>query len=66
MSFAFYGAGTGPILLDDVRCSGTESRLVDCSSSPLGSHNCVHGEDAGVRCSKWISKLLLYTVVAKT
>ena len=31
-------------------CVGTESRLVDCPANPIGSHNCVHGEDAGVGC----------------
>ena len=42
--------GTGPILLDNVNCAGTESRLVDCPANPIGTHNCVHFEDAGVRC----------------
>ena len=42
--------GTGPIWLDNVACHGTEARLVDCPANPLGSHDCVHAEDAGVRC----------------
>ena len=37
------------IVLDDVRCTGTEDRLVDCSyDSSTG--DCTHSEDAGVRC----------------
>ena len=43
--------GVGQIWLDNVGCRGTETRLIDCPASPLGSHNCVHSEDAGVSCS---------------
>ena len=42
--------GIGQIWLDDVQCGGTETRLIDCPSSPLGNHNCDHFKDAGVRC----------------
>ena len=37
--------------MDNVQCSGTETRLIDCTANALGSHNCVHSEDAGVRCT---------------
>ena len=47
-SFAFFGQGSDPIVLDDVRCTGTESRLIDCPYNP--THNCIHFEDAGVTC----------------
>ena len=49
-SFAFFGPGTGPILLNNVQCSGTETRLVNCTNNGVGSHNCHHSEDASVRC----------------
>ena len=42
--------GAGQIWLDDVQCSGTETRLVDCTHPSFGTHNCAHYEDAGVRC----------------
>ncbi|KFW92575.1 Deleted in malignant brain tumors 1 protein, partial [Phalacrocorax carbo] len=50
-SSAYFGGGPDPIWLDDVTCKGTEAALSDCSAKPWGSHNCVHGEDAGVVCS---------------
>ena len=45
-----FGEGTGPIVLNEVNCSGKESRLSECSHQGIGVHNCVHLEDAGVRC----------------
>ena len=47
---AYFGQGTGAILLDQVACTGTETRLVNCCSNPLGIHDCSHSEDAGVTC----------------
>ena len=42
--------GTGQIWLEDVHCAGTESRLINCPSSPIGSQNCNHNNDVGVIC----------------
>ena len=42
--------GTGPIVLDNLGCRNTESRLVDCRHDGLGVHDCLHSEDTGVRC----------------
>jgi len=47
---AFFGAGSGPIHLDEVTCTGTESILGACPASPVGIHDCSHSEDAGVAC----------------
>ena len=48
VGFADFGPGTGPILVSNVQCNGSESRLVDCSYAPRRS--CEHFDDAGVIC----------------
>ena len=51
LSRAPFGQGTGqPILLDNLICTSRETRLVDCTHNGIGVHNCLHSEDAGVRC----------------
>ena len=47
---AYFGAGTGPIYLDDVACTSSASQLLECSSRPISTHNCLHSADAGVGC----------------
>ena len=46
-----YGSTTGMIWLDNVRCSGTESRLTNCLTTILGSNDCSHSEDVAIDCS---------------
>ncbi len=53
--FAFFGEGTGSIWLDNVGCTGRERRLADCPANPIGSHNCLHFEDASVRCQPLVT-----------
>ena len=50
-SGARHGCGRGPIHLDNVRCRGSEQRLIDCSNTnhTLGG-DCTHSEDASVYC----------------
>ena len=49
-TFTGFTNGAGQIWLDEVQCTGAESRLTDCPARPVGEHNCGHWEDAGVRC----------------
>ena len=46
---AYYGQGTVPVLLDDLRCTNTESRLIDCPHAAID--NCVHSQDAALSCT---------------
>lgn len=47
---AYYGAGTGEILIDGLQCNGTEANIGYCGKHPLGVNNCSHTEDAGLMC----------------
>uniref|UniRef100_A0A8C1JT76 SRCR domain-containing protein n=1 Tax=Cyprinus carpio TaxID=7962 RepID=A0A8C1JT76_CYPCA len=51
MRAAHFGPGSGKIWMDNVRCSGSESSIFDCSKTKMGDHNCGHSEDVGVICS---------------
>uniref|UniRef100_A0A667ZYE8 Neurotrypsin n=1 Tax=Myripristis murdjan TaxID=586833 RepID=A0A667ZYE8_9TELE len=52
-SWAHFGQGSGPILLDAVKCTGNELFLDQCPHGDWEQHNCDHMEDAGVSCSPY-------------
>ena len=57
---AHFGQAQLPILLDDVSCTGSESRLVDC---PYDSNtgDCSHSQDAGTRCHPSMFEYIQHT-----
>ena len=52
-SDAVFGQGSGPILLDLVRCNGLENALFDCGRGRgIEPYSCRHHQDAGVVCAE--------------
>ena len=50
-SGAPFGPGRGPIHLGDIRCTGSEQRLIDCPyTNNTFESDCTHGEDVAVYC----------------
>ena len=53
---AYYGQGTGPILLSRLSCFGNESNLTNCNQLRVATKNCTHRDDASVDCYGYRSK----------
>ncbi|XP_061095006.1 deleted in malignant brain tumors 1 protein-like [Conger conger] len=51
ISIGHYRQGSGPIWLDNVSCSGSESSLTQCQRAGFQSNLCSHERDVGVICS---------------
>ena len=49
-SEAGFGIPTGPVLYDEANCIGTEDRLANCRHNGIGTFNCDHSRDVGLRC----------------
>ena len=62
---AYFGEGSGLILLDNVNCNGRESSIFECNHNTFGEHYCEHHEDAGVVCFRESSRgmiIISYTM----
>ena len=59
---AYFGQGTGSILLDDVQCTGNEVSIFSCYHNSIGLHDCGHNDDAGVVCfeGEYINIFLIF------
>ena len=40
VSTSVFGPGSGPVVLDDIVCSGTEQELLECAHAGIGNHIC--------------------------
>ena len=49
-SFSVNETTARPILLNNITCAGTETRLTDCPHGGVGIHNCTHTQDVAVSC----------------
>ena len=49
-SNAYYGQGSGLIMLTNIGCTGEELNLLNCTYYGYGVTSCSHSEDAGVLC----------------
>ena len=55
--------GNGRIWLSGVQCFGNEQRIIDCPANLTRQSNCVHDQDAGVRCGMSSSIVVVVAVV---
>uniref|UniRef100_A0A8C1JUL4 SRCR domain-containing protein n=1 Tax=Cyprinus carpio TaxID=7962 RepID=A0A8C1JUL4_CYPCA len=60
LSDAHFGQGSGPIWINYIECSGSESTLKMCRSRGWGKHDCDHSKDAGVICSGKLLQTLFF------
>lgn len=48
---ARFGRGSGPIIYNNFRCTGSEGTILDCANNGFGMiDSCTHDNDASVTC----------------
>lgn len=62
-----FGGGTSfqPIHFDELRCSGAEATLLNCTHNGLEIHDCTHGEDVGIMCKRYQGANITAIMAAK-
>ncbi|XP_033104713.1 neurotrypsin-like [Anneissia japonica] len=60
--YGYQGDTYQNILLDEVDCSGWESRLSSCSHPALGEHDCAHIEDVAIECSPGLKSIIVHFI----
>lgn len=56
-------SGSGKIWLDDIKCTGEESKLTDCVIEKWGTRNYPHSNDVGIRCSNDSTSMLYVSIL---
>ena len=46
-----YGEGDGKIWLENLKCTGKETTLLECEKTDFGVHWCSHSDDVSISCS---------------
>ena len=49
-SSSSFGPGSGPVLLSNVRCAGSETNMLECRNTMFVGSYCSHDRDVGLRC----------------
>ena len=62
VGLSHFGRPSVPILLDEVRCAGEETRLIDCPANTFGQHDCSNLEGAGVVCTQMEGECIFLSV----
>ena len=63
--FSTYGQGTGPILMDDVACTGNENSISDCNYNGPDSSDS-HNLDVSMRCQGEVFFSLIHSLAVQT